>query len=201
MSEIYVVRHGQTQWNQERRYQGQRDIPLSDAGRVQAERAARYLSDVGIRFLVSSDLLRARDTAAIIGERLQLPVLCCSLWRERDYGRWEGLTREEIQIRYPDEWQNYRANPQLTAPGGGETLAQLESRAIRAMRWVIGHYRGCSGVVVSHGALLRTLLAWITHQEKPRFHLDNGGITVVKAHGLDHLVVTSINETSHLADL
>jgi broad specificity phosphatase PhoE len=201
---VYLVRHGETQWNQERRYQGQQDTPLNHVGRMQAERVAQYLSDLGIDFLISSDLLRARDTAAIIGKSLELPVICCHLWRERDYGRWEGLTREEIQKLYPDEWHSYRSNPKLTAPGGGETLAELQSRAIEAMHWIFdqyGCYRGYSGIVVSHGGLLRALLAWITRQEKPQFYLDNGGITVVKVHSIDRLAVVSINETSHLVDL
>ncbi|NMB45600.1 MAG: histidine phosphatase family protein [Firmicutes bacterium] len=203
MAKIFLVRHGETQWNEEKRYQGHFDIPLNHRGRQQAERVAAELANIGASagFLVSSDLARARDTAAVVGKQLQLPVICCSLWRERCHGRWEGLTREEIQELYPEEWRKNRANPHLTPPGGGETLAELKARAIEAMGWVLTEYAGQTGIIVSHGGVLRTLLAWIAHQDTPRFVLNNGGISVIKGETIDELAVVTINETAHLADL
>lgn len=195
------MRHGETKWNQEKRYQGQQDVPLSEMGARQAQQAAGRLADSGGRFLVSSDLSRARDTAIAIGKRLDLPVVCCSLWRERDYGRWEGLTREEIRELYLEEWRKNRASPRLTEPGGGETLSDLETRAIRALEWVTAEYPGQTGIVVSHGGLLRALLAWIAHDARPRIHLDNGGISMVQISATGTRQVVFANETSHLTDL
>ena len=91
MARIYLVRHGETAWNQDKRYQGQTDIPLTEKGREQAQRAAERLAGVGASFLISSDLSRALDTAAVIGQRLGLSVISCPLWRERNYGRWGGV--------------------------------------------------------------------------------------------------------------
>jgi broad specificity phosphatase PhoE len=198
---LIFVRHGATLWNEERRYQGQRDTFLNDLGRRQAEQVAEALAGARAQFLVSSDLMRAKDTAAIIGESLKLAVVTSSLWRERDYGRWEGLTRPEIQELHPEEWRQYRSNPANAAPLGGETLTELKARAIQAVAWVLGKYQGQSGVIVSHGGLLRALLAWIANQERPQFHLDNGGISVVEAPSIDKLRIVIINDTSHLVDL
>lgn len=198
---LILVRHGATQWNEERRYQGQQDTPLSELGRWQAEQVAESLTGTTVQFLVSSDLMRAKDTAAIISKSLKLPVVTSSLWRERNYGRWEGLTRAEIQKLYPEEWRQYRASPLSAAPLGGETLSELKARAIQAVAWVLGEYKGQSGVIVSHGGLLRALFAWITNEEKPKFHFDNGGISVVEALSIDELKIISINDTSHLVGL
>jgi broad specificity phosphatase PhoE len=197
---LIFVRHGATLWNEERRYQGQRDTFLNDLGRRQAEQVAEALAGARAQFLVSSDLMRAKDTAAIIGESLKLAVVTSSLWRERDYGRWEGLTRPQIQELHPEEWRQYRSNPASAAPLGGETLTELKARAIQAVAWVLGKYQGQSGVIVSHGGLLRALLAWIANQERPQFHLDNGGISVVEAPSIDKLKIVIINDTSHLVD-
>lgn len=201
VARLMLVRHGATLWNEERRYQGQRDTPLNDLGRRQAERVAEALTGAGVQFLVSSDLIRARDTAAIIGKSLDLPVITSTLWRERNYGRWEGLTRAEIQELYPEEWRQYRSSPAIAAPLSGETLAELKVRAIQAMGWVLGKYQGQSGVIVSHGGLLRAILAWIANQERPQFHLDNGGISVVEASNMDKLKIVTINDIAHLANL
>ncbi|NLA58935.1 MAG: histidine phosphatase family protein [Firmicutes bacterium] len=198
MTKIYLVRHGETQWNQAKRYQGQTDIPLTDKGREQAQRTAERLADVRASFLISSDLSRALDTAAPIGKKLSLPVISCPLWRERNYGRWEGLTRAEIQELYPQEWQANRENPMSTAPLGGETLAQLRERSIKALDWVLTEYQGHTGIVVSHGGLLRALLAWIDGQDYPHHALDNGGITIVQGTHLEDLELISVNDVSHL---
>jgi probable phosphoglycerate mutase len=199
LTKIYLVRHGETAWNQAKRYQGQTDIPLTDRGRQQAKRVAERLAGAGASFLISSDLVRALDTAAPIGQKLQLPVVSCPLWRERYYGRWEGLTRAEIQKLYPEEWQQHQEEPLLAAPGGGEALAELRERSIKALDWVITEYRGQIGIVVSHGGLLRALLAWIAGRVQPLYTLDNGGISIVQGSSLNDIALISVNDVSHLA--
>ena len=198
MTTIYLVRHGETEWNQAKRYQGQTDIPLTDKGREQAERTAEHLAEVKASFIISSDLTRALDTAAPIGRKLALPVISCLLWRERNYGRWEGLTRAEIQELYPEEWQKTREDPMSAAPSGGETLAELRERSIKALDWVLTQYPGQTGIVVSHGGLLRALLAWIEGQSHPQHILDNGGISIVQGTNLEDLELVSVNDVSHL---
>ena len=198
MTRIYLVRHGETAWNQDKRYQGQTDIPLTEKGREQAQRAAERLAGVGASFLISSDLSRALDTAAVIGQRLGLSVISCPLWRERNYGRWEGLTRTEIQNLYPEEWQQVHKDPVSTAPGGGEALTELQERSVKAVKRILTEYPGDTGIVVSHGGLLRALLAWIEGHSQPRHFLDNGGISLVQGTDVRDLEVVSVNDVSHL---
>ena len=163
----------------------------------QAERVSERLADSEARFLVSSDLSRAIATAACVGEQLGLSVITSELWRERNFGKWEGLTRAEIEDKYPNEWRQYREDPHGTGPPDGETLGQLHERAVLAMEWVLREYPDETGIVVTHGGLLRTLLGWITGEKRPDFHLDNGGITLLD-NSEGHLRVVFINDTSHL---
>lgn len=201
MIKIYLVRHGETLWNQQRRYQGQQDIALTDVGQQQASLAAKRLTTSGARFVMSSDLVRARDTAMTIAEHLGLSVAISLLWRERAYGRWEGLTREEIQKLYPDEWRKNRANPHAHAPKGSETLSELTDRAVRALESLLRDPPGQIGIVVSHGGLLRALLARITGKAGSQFTLDNGGITLIAVASLDDVSLLKLNDTAHLTDV
>jgi len=122
MTALWFARHGQSTWNAEGRWQGQADPPLSALGRVQAEALAEALAGAGIALLAASDLARARETAAIVGARLGLaPVLEPAL-REHDVGAWSGLTRTEVEARWPAELARFRARMPATPlllPGYG----------------------------------------------------------------------------------
>ncbi|NLK07840.1 MAG: histidine phosphatase family protein [Firmicutes bacterium] len=194
---IYVVRHGETDWNAKQRYQGQRDIPLNAAGTQQAKQVAERFANCPIDFLISSDLSRARATAEIVGGRINLPVSVNPLWRERDFGHWDGLTRAEIEAKYPKEWHRYREEPLTGGPKDGETLQELQMRAVKAVEWVLEQYPQQTGIVFSHGGLIRSLFGWIANDTRPRFRLDNGGVSLLTTSAGD-LSVEFINDTSHL---
>ena len=138
-------RHGQTQWNADRRFQGQADVPLDPTGQAQAERAARLLAALGPDMIVSSDLSRAASTAAPLARLTGLEVMLDKDLRERYGGSWEGLTDAEIRERYPDEHATW-------TPPDGEPAALNRTAAALAE----GGYEGEGlAVVVSHGAALR----------------------------------------------
>ena len=99
---VYLVRHGETAWNRERRFQGHQDVPLSPAGLFQAERLAQRLKSETFDAVYSSDLKRAVQTAEIVARELALPVVTLKGLRERSMGEWEGLTQEEVAARFPD---------------------------------------------------------------------------------------------------
>ena len=144
------MRHGQTRWNAERRFQGQSDIPLDETGEAQAERAARLLAALRPDLIVSSDLVRASGTAAPLGRLTGLEVTLDKDLRERHGGCWEGLTDTEIRERYP------QAHATWTPPDGepGVVVAERVAAALhRAATTVSG--RDGLAVVVSHGAALR----------------------------------------------
>ena len=147
-------RHGQTVWNAERRFQGQSDIPLDEAGQAQAERAARLLAALRPDLIVSSDLSRAAQTAAPLSRLTGLEVTLDKDLRERSGGCWEGLTDTEIRTRYPVEHASW-------TPPDGEPSAVVAERVagalLRVAEAVSGHPGFATGlaVVVSHGAALR----------------------------------------------
>jgi probable phosphoglycerate mutase len=152
------LRHGQTRWNAERRFQGQSDIPLDETGEAQAERAARLLAALRPDLIVSSDLVRASGTAAPLGRLTGLEVTLDKDLRERHGGCWEGLTDTEIRERYP------QAHATWTPPDGEPSVAVADRvaaalhRAAAAVAQGSAHQNsGLDGlaVVVSHGAALR----------------------------------------------
>jgi probable phosphoglycerate mutase len=150
---MVLWRHGQTRWNVERRFQGQRDIPLDDAGERQAERAARLLAGLRPDAIYSSDLSRATATAAPLARLTGLTVTTDKDLRERYGGAWEGLTDTEIRARYPAEHAQW-------TPPGGETSAAVAGRAGAALERIAdGLAPGSLAVVVSHGAALRLAAA------------------------------------------
>jgi probable phosphoglycerate mutase len=146
---LVLWRHGQTQWNAERRFQGQTDIPLDDVGQQQAERAARLLAALQPSAIFSSDLIRATATAAPLARLTGLTVTLDKDLRERYGGLWEGLTDADIRTRYPVEHSQWR-------PPEGETSTAVAERAVAAMERIADTLTpGTLAVVVSHGAALR----------------------------------------------
>lgn len=144
---MLVVRHGQSEWNALGRWQGQEDPPLSDLGRAQAAMAATLLGSIDL--VVSSDLQRATETAAIVAGALGVgPVLVEPDLRERHAGEWQGLTRAQIEERWPG-WVDERRRP----PGFEETQPFTE-RVLRALDNIEARYRGAEVLVVSHGGVI-----------------------------------------------
>lgn len=132
-TKLLIVRHGQSVWNALGRWQGQADPPLSSEGESQSLEAAGRLSGIKIDRVFASDLQRARRTAEIIAETLGAPaVLTDPGLREVDVGRWSGLTRDEIERRWPGMLAA-RAQGRLLTPPGGETLTDLTARVRRAV--------------------------------------------------------------------
>ncbi len=141
-------RHGETTYNAEHRFQGQRDIPLNPVGRAQARRAARHLAGLGPTHLWSSDLERAAATAAYLARLTGLEVQRDPDLRERHGGAWEGLTMAEIRERYPDDLAAWE-------PPGGERLAAVADRTAAALlRIAEKSGPGSLAVVAGHGASL-----------------------------------------------
>ncbi|MFF4617604.1 histidine phosphatase family protein [Nonomuraea jabiensis] len=146
---IVCLRHGQTLWNVEQRFQGHSDIPLDETGIAQAARAASLLASLRPTLIVSSDLQRANDTALALARVVGLDVSVDKDLRERGGGEWEGLTRDQIAARWPEEYVAWEAP-------GGEPVADVATRVAGAMRrWVTKLDDDGLLVVASHGAALR----------------------------------------------
>jgi broad specificity phosphatase PhoE len=161
---IFLIRHGETEWNRMFRYQGMSDTELNEAGLEQARLAGIRLAGIMPARVYSSPLKRARRTAEIIMEhnRGDAGVELCGDLSEVSFGKWEGLSFSEVKERYPDTLSAWRARPFSVAPEEGETFAEVKSRA-RAASCLIKS-TGCPGAstfVISHGGVLRALIAAI----------------------------------------
>jgi probable phosphoglycerate mutase len=156
---LYLARHCETAWNLENRWQGQTDIGLNEAGRASARDIADRLRGHGIARLVSSDLARAAQTAQIIAEVLGLgEVTLDPDLRERRFGVFEGLTRDECATRWPADWERYRSDHTLLPPGAepdADVVPRMTRAVLRAVSLASDHR---PGLIISHGAAMRTLL-------------------------------------------
>lgn len=151
---VIFWRHGQTDYNVERRFQGQTDIPLNALGRTQAAQAASYLSELHPELIVSSDLSRAADTADELASLLKLGVTRDDRLRETAFGQWEGHTREEIGASWPDELEQWLSGAD-TNPPDGESRSESGRRVASAITDIIEGSQAQTIAIVAHGAVLR----------------------------------------------
>ena len=158
MTEIWIVRHGQTDWNVEGRYQGQADRPLNAVGLAQAQQAAEQLRGRNFAAVYSSDLQRARVTAEIIAGQLGLLVQVDRRLREVNQGAWEGMLTADIEQRYADAWAERRADRLHAAPPGGESLAQVAARVLDGVSDMAQRHPEQRILIVSHGLALGVVL-------------------------------------------
>jgi len=160
MTTIWLVRHGQTDWNVEGRWQGHADPPLNALGRKQTQILAEGLAHVHFDAIFSSDLDRAYQTACAVAERQvkRIEVQIEPRLREINLGEWEGLTNEEIRKRYPAEWKDRVMFPLQARPPGGESVLELAERIIPAVSDISRLYPSGLLLIVSHGLALATLI-------------------------------------------
>lgn len=164
---LCIVRHGETDWNAERRIQGQLDIPLNATGRQQAEAAAQSLADAGLAdegfsAIYSSNLQRALDTAVAAANLLQLPVRPEEGLRERHYGDYQGLTQDEIKQR--DDYARYIERDPNFAFGSGETLRGFAERIKDTLNRLAQQHVGESILLFAHGGVLDVIYRIATHR-------------------------------------
>ncbi len=201
---LILVRHGETPWNVTLQYQGHANVPLNERGREQARRAAARLRGLEVRALYASDIARAWQTAEIIGAELgQTPVPMPEL-REIDVGQWEGLTPEELYRRFPDHMAEYKRDPARTVRLGGESYAQLQTRALVALQRIQEtHAQGDIVVAVSHGGTIRALLCHVIGLDLANFGrmwLDNGSLTELRL-GRNGWRLMRLNDAAHVEDM
>jgi 2,3-bisphosphoglycerate-dependent phosphoglycerate mutase len=152
-----MVRHGETEWNRENRFQGLADPPLNEAGRAQARSVAVELAADELTALYSSPLRRAHETARILGAVLGLEVQVSDALREVDVGSWSGLTRTEVEARFPDGYRRW-----LEYGHGwddGETYEQLGARVVAGLVGIAAKHPRERVLAVTHGGPIRSALA------------------------------------------
>jgi len=158
MTVFTLVRHGQTDWNIARRYQGQKDIPLNAEGLRQAQQLASQLNGKPFDAIYSSDLQRALETAEILHYERDIPLRTDVRLREICFGEWEGEVFSEMYAKYPERFAQSRANPAIVMAPGGESVAQVAERTTSFADEVSHHFPLGKLLVVTHGMALATLV-------------------------------------------
>ena len=180
---IYLVRHGETDWNLEQRYQGQQDIPLNDTGIKQAIKAAENLGDNDFAALYSSDLKRAHQTAQEIAKKVNLPITTNKALREINQGDWEGLLIKDVLAAKGSEVKAVYMNPHTARKPGGESIAEVAERMYAYLNLLAEKHDKQTIIVVSHGLAIATVLCKVRNiplEQAVKNIPMNTGIEIIK---------------------
>ena len=197
--EIILIRHGETEWNKVRKYQGHMDIELNDWGRQQAGEAAKELANLEVDYFASSDLKRARETAEIIASFHNNNITEFKKLREMNFGDWEGKGFKEIKNNNPDEFQKWLDDPIKYSPPAGETLKEFQKRVLEVFNTILAKDFN-RNAIITHGGVIMIFLATIL--EMPlinyrKFEVANTGITRIDLYD-NNYVLKEFNSQSHM---
>jgi broad specificity phosphatase PhoE len=198
---VFMVRHGATILSAEDRFAGATDVPLSDEGREQTRRLAERLSGERIAAVYASPLGRTIETAQILAAPHQLDVQAREGLREISHGRWEQMTRREVEEKFPEEAAEWEKDPYTFAPLGGESGLAVTARALPALIELVRKHAGQNILVVSHKGTIRLLLSSLLGFD-PRRYRDNldqnpAALNIVDFRDPSRARLTLFNDTSH----
>lgn len=197
---IWLVRHGQTELNKQRRYQGITDSALTPFGLRQAEALAHRLRRIPFKLAVVSPTQRARLTAeTILGDR-DAPIVDDARWAETNHGRWEGLTYGEVRARFPQESLSRFADALHGRPSGGESLAEVAGRVAEGWAALLRQSPGGRMLVVTHATPIQLVLCAIAGMSPAlhwRWRVDLGSVTALDVYG-GGPIVRMVNEVPRL---
>ncbi|MFQ3647508.1 MAG: histidine phosphatase family protein [Anaerolineae bacterium] len=199
---LVFLRPGETDWNKMERWQGTVAVPLNETGRAQAERVAQYIRNTGMNALYTSDLRRAVETAQIIAAAIDLQPVQDARLRERAVGIWQGLTRREIALWYPEEYAQLQADPENYRIPGGESRRDVRERVQSFMADLFAKEQGEVVGILSHTTAMRTLLPELV----PDFAADkikysNMSVTTLGREGDGPWRIIMLDDTRHLEGL
>jgi broad specificity phosphatase PhoE len=185
VSRILLVRHGQTDWNASGRWQGHEQIPLNPVGEQQAAALGSYLKTRSVGAIYTSDLVRAQRTAEIAGAYVGLTPVVDARLRELHLGVLQGLTRAEIEQRYPEELAGFARDYFGYQVTNGESRSQMQTRALAAFEAAAAHPDAEEAVLVTHGGTIKVLLLRLFPQIEAvqTAHFNNTSITTVERNG------------------
>ena len=198
---IFLVRHGATVLTAEDRFAGATDVQLSNEGREQARRLATRLANGGVAAVYASPLGRTMETARILADAHGLEVQPRDGLREISHGRWEQMTRKEVEAAFPEEAAAWEKDPFTFAPVGGETGLAVTARALPVLMEIVRAHPDENVLVVSHKATIRLLLSSVLGFD-PRRYRDNldqnpAALNIVDFKDMVNARLTLFNDTSH----
>jgi broad specificity phosphatase PhoE len=202
---VFLIRHGATTLTAEDRFAGETDVPLSDAGRDQLELLSKRLEPEKVAAIYASPRSRTMDSARILARPHGVEVVSKDAFREISHGRWEGLTRAEVERRFAEEYARWEDDPFTFAPSGGETGLAVTARALPALIELVSAHPDEQIVVLSHKATIRLLLSTLLGFE-PRLYRDRldqqpAALNIVDFRDPVHARLSLFNDTSHCARL
>ena len=158
--ELHLIRHGQTNWNEERRAQGQSDSKLTKIGKEQAIALGKRIKQIKFDKIFSSSSLRTRQTAELVFPKTELEIEYLDSLREIFLGSWEGKLYKDIEVENPESHNHFWKEPHLFKLTGAENFYQLQKRAIKVVDSILEKFESKKVVIVSHGALIKALLCF-----------------------------------------
>ncbi len=203
LTKLFLIRHGQSEWNKLNMIQGQKNTILTDLGREQALSLGNRLINEDIDIIYASDLSRAYTTAKIISDVIHKPLISSESLREINFGPWEGLSIGEIQEKYNSEYSIWLREPQSLNMKGAETLQILQERVMKYIDHIIDENKGKNIAVVSHGAALKALILGLLNIDISHYKnisLKNVSLSIIEFRDYNR-VLTSLNDISHLKEL
>jgi broad specificity phosphatase PhoE len=202
MTEVVIVRHGETEFNRRGVFRGRFDVPLNDRGREQAGRVARMLGSEPIAAVFTSPLVRATETARAIAGAHGLAAQPDDAFNNIDLGEWQGQEKARVKRERPDLWDLWIHDPDGLEIPGGERLGDVRRRAYERTLRLIREHAGARVVIVTHRSVAKLLSGALLEMESGyfwRFYLDNAGYSIF-GHDGERFVLTKWNETCHLGE-
>src|SRR5216117_963617 len=203
VTRVFMVRHGATVLSAEDRFAGATDVALSDEGREQTRRLADRLSHEKIMAIYASPLGRTVETASILAGPHKLKVQTRDGFREINHGRWEQMTRKEVEKAFPEEAAAWEKDPYTFAPVGGESGLAVTARALPVLMDIVREHAAESVLIVSHKATIRLLLSSLLGFDPRRYRdtLDQNpaALNIVDFKDATRARLTLFNDTSHCA--
>ena len=202
VNRVILIRPGETDWNRQGRWQGWVASPLSDYGRAQALALARYIRNIGLSALYSSDSRRAVETANILVHDLSFEPVFDPRWRERNIGAWQGMTLDEIRSWNVEDYQKLVADREKYQVPDGESRAQVRERVLAAFKDVLAEDKGATVGIITHTTSTHALLSSLL----PDYDiygqvLGNAAVTTIRQNDDDSWNLVTLNDLSHLEGL
>jgi len=200
---IILVRHGECEGNIKRMFRGRADFPLNERGLTQAKDLGRELKNFPIKYIYSSPLYRARQTAEAIGQQCGVEIKIEERFNNIELGSWEGRFMKEIAEQYPEEWKLWVYNPEKLKVKDMETLYDVQKRAKACLDSLISAHKGETLAVVSHRAVLKPLIATCMNITPPYFwkiHIDTASYSLLSHKKSKGYCLVQLNQTKHLKE-
>lgn len=199
---VIFIRPGETEWNRHQRWQGWVAIPLSEHGRLQVQRLANYIRNIGVSALYTSDLRRALETAQLLAEKLDFEPIIDERLRERHIGGWQGLTRIEMENWYPNEYKRFQTDPEHFQVPGGESRNEIRRRMRAAFDDVLKQDKGETVGIISHSTVINGLLSEIIPGVKfGSVDVSNSSVTTIARTDDGQWQLVAVDDVTHLEGL